>query len=658
MSAEPRPADSLQQLKELMLGDEQRELAALRERLERLDGESVDRLARDLAAALHRRREDGGESFEEWVAALQDSMESAIQRSVTEDKSRLSRALFPIMGPAIRNYVIDLFRGMVEDLNETIQETTSAERLRWRVQAKLAGKSYSEYVLLKTRAFRVEEVYLMQRDTGLLLLHAARNPEDEADGEADLVSGMFTAIRSFVRDSFSPGETGDDDASELDGFTFGEREVVIEAGPAMVLAVVVHGVPPTTVRDDLKVILEELHGELGGRLDSFSGDMANLESGRPLLRRALLQSLLETSGDGEARGGGLWRAWVFLGVVTAAVVTVWWMGWREGNQWRHFEERLRAEPGVAVTSVDPAGWWRQRVVRGLRDPLAADPAALAAGTGIDLSRTRFEFSPMLSLEAEFAERREADASEERRELLGALDELRGQVAAAAGGEQVSAAISGLRSDLEALESRQEERHAETASSQSGIEKRLTEALVRSEFGGVPGLTVSFSGEGRRVSLSGALRSDDLKVVLARAAALATLIEVDSSGVSDDSAARLAELSREIESNPVLYQSGTMNEEDEATIAKLTRLTQELDAVAAELGKSHRIQVLAHPLIGENREANRQVESRRAEQVARRLIEAGIEGSRVETGLSEAPERAGGGVQLRAILDEKKGGPRQ
>ncbi len=631
------------------MGDERRELAALREHVEALDEESVERLARDLAAALRRRHAEGGASFEELVAALQGGTESAIQRSVSEDKSRLSRALFPIMGPAIRNYVIDLFRGMVEDLNETIRETTSAERLKWRVQAKLAGKSYSEYVLLRTRAFRIEEVYLMQRDTGLLLLHAARNPEDEADGEADLVSGMFTAIRSFVRDSFTTGETGDEDASELDSFTFGEREVVIEAGPAMVLAAVAHGVPPTTVRDELRSILEELHGELGGRLDTFSGDMESLESGRPLLRRALLQSRVETA---KAGGGGLWRAWIFLGVVTAVLAVVWWLGWQEGNQWQRFEDRLRTEPGMAVTSVESAGWWRHRLVRGLRDPLAVDPAALAAETGIDVSRVRFEFAPMLSLEPDFAERRAEGAEAERGEILAALEGLRAGMAS--GGEEVKAAVTALRSEFEEAEAREAARQSEMVASQAAAIRRLTEALVRSEFGGVPGLTVLFSDDGRRVSLAGALSASDHGEVLAKAAALTPLLEVDTAGVSDDSSARLTELLGEIDATAVLYESGSLNEEDEAAIAKLTRLTRELDVVASELGRDFRYQVLAHPLIGENREANRQIEIRRAEQVAQRLVEAGVERSRIETALSEAQESAGGGVRVIPV-GEKGGG---
>ena len=52
-----------------------------------------------------------------------------------------------------------LFHQLSEDLNDTIRNTTSLERLRWRAEAKLAGKPFSEYLLLKTRDYRVDEIY-------------------------------------------------------------------------------------------------------------------------------------------------------------------------------------------------------------------------------------------------------------------------------------------------------------------------------------------------------------------------------------------------------------------------------------------------------------------------------------------------------------------
>ena len=66
-----------------------------------------------------------------------------------------------------------------------------------------------------------------------LLGHARReDPEAVRGGGTDLVSGMLTAIRSFVRDSFGPGNdaAAGGESGELSEFTFGEHEVTIAEG--------------------------------------------------------------------------------------------------------------------------------------------------------------------------------------------------------------------------------------------------------------------------------------------------------------------------------------------------------------------------------------------------------------------------------------------
>ncbi|MCB1085589.1 MAG: hypothetical protein KDM63_00965 [Verrucomicrobiae bacterium] len=656
MSVEPKSSDSLRQLKELMLGDEQRDLADLRARLDGLEADSVERLARDLAEALHRRRAQGDRPFEEWVEALQSGTESAIQRSVSEDKSRLAKALFPIMGPAIRSYVVDLFRGMVEELNETIRNATSVDRIQWRFQALMAGKSYSEYVLLKTRSFRIEEVYLMQRDTGLLLLHAAADPGkgDGADGEADLMSGMLTAIRSFVRDSFVPGEERDEEVHELDSFTFGEREVLMEAGPSMVLAAVAYGVPPPSVREDLKRVLEDLHGELQGRLNRFSGDMRELQGSLPTLRKALLKNQGIASESGG--GGGLWRAWVFLGVLAVVLGGWWWIGAREQARWDRFENRLRSEPGMAVTEVEDAGWWRKRLVRGLRDPLAADPATLAAESGIESEKVTFDFGLMASLEPTFVARREAELKSHLESMQSSLDTLRRDVGSTASREGLADLGRRIEEGLSALKSAtasEEARRTALADAISEESRQTVEALVRSQFGDVEGLAIAV--DGRTVRFSGEVAEPGYSSVLARTKPLEALLSVDVTGLRNGSLSRIAALKEAIEREGIRYADGTLNRDEDQAVERMATMLGEFFRLGAETSQEFRAVVTAHPLIGTLREGNRPIEQSRATQVRDRLVEHGIPSGRLETKLSEDMNRAGQGVTILLTPREAAGG---
>ena len=60
---------------------------------------------------------------------------------------------------------------MLESLNTTLEHSLSWRSLRWRLDARRTGKSFAEIVLLNTLVYRVEQVFLIHRPSGLLLQH-------------------------------------------------------------------------------------------------------------------------------------------------------------------------------------------------------------------------------------------------------------------------------------------------------------------------------------------------------------------------------------------------------------------------------------------------------------------------------------------------------
>ena len=58
-----------------------------------------------------------------------------------------------------------------------------------------------------------------------------------------MVSGMLTAIRDFVQDSF-----GGKESEGLDAFQVGQFTIWVEQGPLAVLAGVIRGNPPRELR--------------------------------------------------------------------------------------------------------------------------------------------------------------------------------------------------------------------------------------------------------------------------------------------------------------------------------------------------------------------------------------------------------------------------
>jgi OOP family OmpA-OmpF porin len=401
----PQEQSEIEELRRLLLPTERARL----ERVEqRLDARTVT--ADDVGAVIAGAIAAGGRSDAEALdAALQDPVSRAMRRSVREDPQSVADALFPVMGPAIRKAIVETVRGMLESTNRAIEASLSVQGIRWRIEAWRSGKSFAEIVLLHSLVYRVEQLLLIHKETGLLLRQVVA--PDAAAQDPDMVSGMLTAIRDFVRDSFGGKAT-----DSLDVFQVGELEVLVEDSPRAVLAAVVRGHPPPELRVELERALEAIEARFGTTLDGFAGDTAPFEAAKDALEPCLRSRYEQRPPRGRGAVRLVWLA-VALGAAALIAALVYW---RAGERrWTRAIAALDAAPGVVVTATDRRGGAVE--IAGLRDPLAEDPAAILARAGVDPSRARLALEPYQSLEDDIVTRRRAE--EQRLELDGIVRRL-------------------------------------------------------------------------------------------------------------------------------------------------------------------------------------------------------------------------------------------
>jgi OOP family OmpA-OmpF porin len=379
--------EQLTELRSLIVGPEQRELLALQARL--LDPEVQMRdVSRVLPDAILLRGADP-----ELTHALTPSIEEAVTASVRRDPAPLADALFPVMGPAIRKAIGHALAGMMESLNRTVEHSLSLRAAQWRWTAFKTGKPFAEIVLLHTLQYRVEQVFLVHAETGLLLQHVSADPNVTRD--ADQISAMLTAIRDFVRDSFRTG-SGD----TLDALRVGDLTVMVEPGPHAFLAGVIRGTPPSDLQLVLQDALERVHRQVGGDLQTFQGDATPFERVRHPLELCLVTQFRD-------RGPKSFKWWI-AGAAAAAVVLAVWGGvaLRDRQRWNSYLDRLREEPGLVVTSTGRrAGRF---YVAGLRDAMAVDPATLVAAANLPADAVDAHWEPYQSLAPKFVTARARD----------------------------------------------------------------------------------------------------------------------------------------------------------------------------------------------------------------------------------------------------------
>jgi outer membrane protein OmpA-like peptidoglycan-associated protein len=383
--APQNPADSkadYDELRRLIIGPEQTDISDIQDRLDNVERRTAD-VSSVVAEAIQLRRDQGDDQA--LAEALAPTIQATLRESVRRDPHVLADALFPVMGPAIRKSITETLRSMLESFNEALENSLSARGVKWRIEAMRTGKPFAEIVMMHSLLFRVEQVFLIHKQTGLVLNHIVA--PTVATQDPDMVAGMLTAIQQFTRDSFNSKES-----ESLGSLNVGDLEVWLEEGPDAVLAAVIRGHAPADYRVAMNEALESIQRHFGPQFANFKGDPAPFRAAEERLA-PLLETHYKLSPEDKKKP----VAALAVGGVLALLILGWagystYLLW----QWSKFFHALHNQPGIVVVSHDREGG--KFHIAGFRDPLSADPEKIVSDAGLTPSDATFEFAPYFSLE--------------------------------------------------------------------------------------------------------------------------------------------------------------------------------------------------------------------------------------------------------------------
>lgn len=377
----------IEELRRLLLGLDGQQIQQLYELLNQSTA-NPEAIARLLPEAVRLRSQQDGLLGKVMVSTV----EQAIQLSVDQNVEVLSGAIFPIVVPATRKAVANTLGEMIQSLNQALEHSLSPQSLQWRLEAKRTGKSFAEIVLLRTLVYRVEQVFLIHRHTGLLLKHLFASEVTTQD--PDLVSAMLTAIQDFMRDSFRV-----DQSEGLQSLQFGELTIWVEASPHAVLAGIIRGNAPLELRSVFQTALGKIHLQFNRALLEFDGDTQIFEGTEYLLKPCLEARYKKQANQRRAYALG------FLGLIAIALGYWGFLGWRSHLRWENLLTQIRNQPGFVITKAEKG--WGKHVIEGMRDPLAGEINQLIADAQIAPQSVVTRWKPFISLEPEMIGKRVA-----------------------------------------------------------------------------------------------------------------------------------------------------------------------------------------------------------------------------------------------------------
>ena len=236
--------NQLNTLKDLLLEEERTSRNELGERVDVLDGQlnNTDELRKKLKPILVDQVTYLRKNFPNLFGEV---MVDSIKTQIKDSQDEMVDALYPIMGKMIKKYIAREMKLLSEKIDKQLKKTFSWSGWVSRFKGWFSGVSEGDMVLRNLIKAEIEEIFVVQQNSGLLLGgYSIHNTLDK-----EMIAGMLTAIKSFVKDAFVFGK------QELETIEYENYELIIKNLESFYIVVVVSGVVDEVFKNKLDDLL-------------------------------------------------------------------------------------------------------------------------------------------------------------------------------------------------------------------------------------------------------------------------------------------------------------------------------------------------------------------------------------------------------------------
>ena len=186
--------ERLEVLKDILFTDDREYLDKVSERIVQLEQVLHDRkkLSTKVDPIVH-------EQLEEFTKSIPNTLGPVITATLKEEikhhKDEVVDALYPVLGKMIKKYIAQEIKVLSEKIDDQFSFIKTAKR---KIRSVFGNVKEEDLILTELSMAKIEQVFLIERESGIL--KAAFSKTDTIDEE--MISGMLTAIKSFVEDAF------------------------------------------------------------------------------------------------------------------------------------------------------------------------------------------------------------------------------------------------------------------------------------------------------------------------------------------------------------------------------------------------------------------------------------------------------------------------
>lgn len=268
-------------IKDILFTDErefEEEIAKKIEILERTINEKK-RLSKKVDPIIERQLEEFTKNIPK---TLGPTITATLKEEIKNHKDEVVDALYPVLGKMVKKYVAQEMKLLSEKIDNRLG---FIKRWKLKFRAFFTGAKEDQLMLDELSSAKIEQVLLIEKDSGILKASFSKsNTIDE-----EMISGMLTAIKSFVEDAFNQKN------QNLENIEYELYNIQLQSFVTHYIAVVVSGNYGTASKSKLQdLIFDFYHRFMAMNLDlvfeTQNSDKKIVPVGKARIERELAQS--------------------------------------------------------------------------------------------------------------------------------------------------------------------------------------------------------------------------------------------------------------------------------------------------------------------------------------------------------------------------------
>ena len=238
-------------LKQLLFEEESRKFALLEEKFQEFQGK-VSNDFENLKIP-----EDEVEQLVDHITdimpeRLGPAITKTLKSQIAESRDEVVQVLYPIIGQMIKKYIQQEIQVLSDRIDKQFENMFSWDRIKAYFTALFTGTKPGGQLIRDAVEPQIEEIFLIENDSGLLLASFSKNKTIDQD----IIAGMLTAIKSFVGDAFEKED------QSLETIEYDLYKIYIQNFHKFYVAVVLSGVFTSEFKSRLDDVIMKFVREL------------------------------------------------------------------------------------------------------------------------------------------------------------------------------------------------------------------------------------------------------------------------------------------------------------------------------------------------------------------------------------------------------------